>query len=34
MLFPRFNNMSFWLYFLGVLFVVLGISIEEGIGVG
>jgi len=34
MLFPRINNLSFWLYFLGVLFVVFGVIIEEGIGLG
>jgi heme/copper-type cytochrome/quinol oxidase subunit 1 len=34
MLFPRINNLSFWLYFLGVLFVVFSVFIEEGIGLG
>jgi len=34
MLFPRLNNLSFWLYVNGVLFVALGATIEEGIGLG
>jgi heme/copper-type cytochrome/quinol oxidase subunit 1 len=34
MLFPRINNLSFWLYFLGVLFVVFSLFIEEGVGIG
>jgi len=34
MLFSRINNLSFWLYFLGVLFMVFGVVIEEGIGLG
>jgi len=34
MLFPRINNLSFWLYLNGVLFVSLGMGIEEGIGLG
>jgi len=34
MLFPRLNNLSFWLYFVACLFVLLSVVIEEGIGVG
>jgi len=34
MLFSRINNLSFWLYFLGVLFIIYAVIIEEGIGVG
>ena len=34
MIFPRLNNMSFWLFFLGVLFVLCGFISEEGMGVG
>ena len=34
MLFPRMNNLSFWLYLNGVIFVSLGMVIEEGIGLG
>mmetsp|Transcript_21316 Transcript_21316/g.24775 ORF Transcript_21316/g.24775 Transcript_21316/m.24775 type:complete len:136 (-) Transcript_21316:445-852(-) len=34
MVFPRLNNMSFWLFFLGFACVVSGIVTEEGIGTG
>jgi len=34
MLFPRINNLSFWLYFNGVFYLLLGLLHEEGIGVG
>jgi len=34
MLFPRMNNLSFWLYFLGVLLCVFSVFVEEGIGLG
>jgi len=34
MLFPRLNNLSFWLYFIACLFIMLCIAIEEGIGIG
>lgn len=34
MLFPRMNNCSFWVYFLGVWFLVGMAFIEEGCGVG
>ena len=34
MIFPRINNLSFWLYLLGVIFMILGVAIEEGIGLG
>jgi len=34
MLFPRINNLSFWFYLLACLFLFLGVTIEEGIGVG
>jgi len=34
MMFARINNLSFWLYVLGVVFMVVSVSIEEGIGTG
>lgn len=34
MIFPRLNNISFWLYFLGVLFLLCGFISEEGMGIG
>jgi heme/copper-type cytochrome/quinol oxidase subunit 1 len=34
MIFPRLNNLSFWLYLVGVLFMIFSVTIEEGIGIG
>lgn len=34
MLFPRINNLSFWLYLNGVLYLLIALLLEEGIGVG
>ena len=34
MVFPRLNNMSFWIFVVSVLFVLCGVLSEEGIGVG
>ena len=34
MLYPRINNLSYWLYLLGVFFLLCGVFIEEGIGLG
>lgn len=34
MIFPRLNNISFWLYFLGVVFLLCGFISEEGMGIG
>ena len=34
MLFARLNNLSYWLYLLGTLFLLLSVLVEEGIGIG
>jgi cytochrome c oxidase subunit 1 len=34
MLFPRMNNLSFWLFVLGCCIFVTGFACEEGVGVG
>jgi len=34
MIFPRLNNMSFWVFFGGVFFLVCGVFTEDGIGCG
>jgi len=34
MLFPRFNNLSFWLFLVGCCLVLFSVFIEEGIGLG
>jgi len=34
MLFARLNNLSYWLYFLGTLFLLLSSLVEEGAGLG
>mgnify|MGYP003958382535 FL=1 len=34
MIFPRVNNLSFLLFFLGCVFLVVGVVTEEGVGAG